>query len=398
MATAIAGLGGYVITALVARTLDQDYKTFAIFWSALYLVVGALAGVQQEVTRSTHLPGRVPIDRPANVWRVSGTFALFVVVLIPLSALAWAPAVFGSLGALVVPLTFGAATYIFVAAASGTMYGIHLWRPLSMIIVLDVALRLVLIALGLFVGANLVLLAWATVIPFPLVLLMLWLFARKRLTGTNSLDVHYSAAVSNVARTVVAAASTAVLVSGFPLLLGSTSPDESSRHLSTVIFALTLTRAPLVVSALALQSYLIVYFRDRAHSWVRSYLVFMGGVAGVGLVLAVIAFFVGDPVIVAIAGAGFSIDPAFLALLVLSSVPTAWLAITGTAVLARARHNYYTIGWVVAALAAIALLFVPGTLEFRTLLALSVGPMAGLLVELIALGVESRRARAVPVT
>ena len=36
VATAIAGVGGYVITTVVARGLgDERYATFAIFWAAL---------------------------------------------------------------------------------------------------------------------------------------------------------------------------------------------------------------------------------------------------------------------------------------------------------------------------------------------------------------------------
>jgi hypothetical protein len=387
IATVIAGVGGYVITALVARALGNQYHLFAIFWSALYLTVGALAGVQQEVTRATHLRGKLGVAKPAHVGVLSAAVAVVVAAIIPASAPLWAAAVFGDAAVkLVIPLSFGAAVYIFVAAASGTMYGTRLWRPLSMIIVLDVVFRLVLVAIGLAAGFDIVALAWATVLPFPLVLIVLWIVAGRKLAGASALDVGFSTAVANVSRTIIAAASTATLVSGFPLLLGASSPDVPPGQLSAVILALTLTRAPLVVSALALQSYLVVFFRDRANSWVRSFVWLLAGLAIVGIVLAACAWLVGSPVIVFIAGDVFRIDPVFLGLLVLSSVPTAWLAVAGTAVLARSAHNYYSAGWVAAAVVAIALLFVPGDLYFRSLIALSGGPMAGLLVHLFALG------------
>jgi len=394
IATVIAGVGGYAITAIVARALGNEYKLFAIFWSALYLTVGALAGVQQEVARGTHRRHEIAVDRVASSVTFAIGIAAVVAVVVPLSSPFWGQAVFGAKAAsMVPPLAFGAATYVFVAVASGTMYGIRLWRPLSMIIVLDVALRLVIVVIGIVLRVDIVGLAWATVIPFPLVLLTLWIVARERLVGASILDVHYAAATINVVRTVLAASATSVLVSGFPLLLAASSPNASARAMSALIFALILTRAPLVVSALALQSYLIVFFRDRADSWVRSLAILLLCAGVAGAILAALAWWIGVPVIVAVAGATFSLDPSFLALLVLSSVSTAWLALTATAVLALTAHNFYSLGWVLAAACAIALLFVPADLETRAILALAIGPLAGLLVQVVALIVNGRAPR-----
>ncbi|MCU1443148.1 MAG: hypothetical protein JWQ59_1298, partial [Cryobacterium sp.] len=54
VATAIAGIAAYVVTWVVPRIIGGvDYKVFAVFWASMYLVVTALSGIQQEVTRAT---------------------------------------------------------------------------------------------------------------------------------------------------------------------------------------------------------------------------------------------------------------------------------------------------------------------------------------------------------
>ena len=54
VATMIAGIAAYVVTWLVPRQVGfAGYTVFAVFWSFMYLVVGTLGGIQQEVTRGT---------------------------------------------------------------------------------------------------------------------------------------------------------------------------------------------------------------------------------------------------------------------------------------------------------------------------------------------------------
>ena len=69
-----------------------------------------------------------------------------------------------------------------------------------------------------------------------------------------------------------------------------------------------------------------------------------------------------------------------MATLVLSSVLVGMLFISAPAVLARAKHAAYTAGWVAAALVTVTCLVLPVDFTLRTLLALLVGPCAGLAV------------------
>lgn len=382
VATAIAGAGGYVITTVIARYLGDQYSTFAVFWSALYLIIGALSGVQQEVTRAAH-----PLSTMSSSTKPLWLAVMLTVIVAAVSggtSPLWGPAVFGDAAGLALPVALGASAYIFVAVFSGTMYGLTLWRPLSITIVLDVAVRLALVLIGIVAGADIAALAWLTIVPLPLVAIAAILLTRSRILRDVGLDVSYRGAGANIARTVIAAAATAVLVSGFPLLIGIAGSMESAAYLSALIFALTLTRAPLVVSTLALQSYLVVHFRNSA-TVARQIARYVGIVAIAAVVLAGAAWWLGEPVIVWLAGEVFRLPGWILALLVVSSLPTAVVAITGAAVLARSQHWFFSAGWVASAIVAVVVLFVPGDLGARVLLALSLGPLVGAVVHIIGL-------------
>lgn len=59
--------------------------------------------------------------------------------------------------------------------------------------------------------------------------------------------------------------------------------------------------------------------------------------------------------------------------------------VTGAVTLAVGRHRAYLIGWLLATVVAVAILFGPGTLELRSVLALIAGPTLGVLFHLIVL-------------
>ena len=384
-ATIIAGIGGYAITTLIARGLGEFYGGFAVFWSSLYLVIGALAGIQQEITRGmTVNPSLATTSKRASVGVLGILFSATVLGIVSIVGAVWGSTLFGANQSIfVLPWIVGATLNVFVAAITGVMYGIHAWKPLAAIIIGDVAIRFALIATGLGLGADMETLAWATVLPFPILAGLSWLALRKALARNSRVDIRYAVAWANTGRTVLASLGSAVLVSGFPLAIALSSTDATMTALSAVVFALTLTRAPLVVGSLALQSYLIISFRDGLIAPLTKMMRLCGAVLAGGIVLGLLAYAWAAPVIVALAGTVFSLSPGFIALLTLSSVPTAWLAITGAAVLARSRHTVYSAGWVVGALAGVAILFLPGDLETRVLLSLSFGPLAGMVIHLI---------------
>jgi hypothetical protein len=102
-------------------------------------------------------------------------------------------------------------------------------------------------------------------------------------------------------------------------------------------------------------------------------------------VLSVVTWLWGDDLLRVFFGAAFVLPPAVLVPLVASSGFVGALCVTGPALLARARHSAYALGWLGATAVAVGMLFVPLPLEVRCSLALSVGPAVGIAIHLIAL-------------
>lgn len=396
IATAIAGVASYAVTILIPNQIGlAEYAIFAVFWSSIYLVVGALGGIQQEVTRAT-LPATPGVTHFASRARRFGIIAgLVVAVAVAGTAPLWVRSVFPTEGwSLVWPLAVGAASYVMVAVLAGSLYGVIAWVPLALMITVDAVLRLVCLSITLALTHDIVALAWAVALPFPVTLLVLWPIIRGSIVGRSQLDVGYRALSWNVARTVVAASATAVMVSGFPLLLGLTSHSEAQGVLGMFIVTITLTRAPLIVVALSLQSYFVVHFRDNAaHLW-RHFLGILGVVLAAGAVLAAAGWLLGPAVYHFLFPNQLQPDAPFFAILVGSSVLVAALCVTAPAVLARSKHFVYSAGWVAAAVATIGALLLPLDFASRTVTALVVGPSVGLIVHgayLVSAGLRERR-------
>lgn len=381
-----AGAASYALTWMVPRVVGfADYRTFALFWSALYLVIGALVGVQQEITRGTRV---VAEDEPPRVNRARNFAvgaALVVLIAVLSTGFSWAPAVFPEEGlAMAPPLALATSGFVAIAALAGTLYGLAQWRWVATLILADSLLRLAIVAALLSFTSDPVVLAWGVAAPFPVALVLLWLSVRSRVIGRAQLDVGYRQVTWNVARTVLASVSTALMVSGFPLLLGLAGDEVRASILSMMIIAVTFVRAPLVIVAMSLQSYLIVRFRTSG-SLVADVVRIIGAVMGVVGVLSVAAWLLG-PAVFGWLFPGEPVPDAWLfVVLVGSSGLVAAMCASGAALLSRSRHFFYALGWVVGAGATVALLAIPGDFTSRTAIALTVAPLAGLLVHLAAI-------------
>lgn len=392
VATAIAGGCGYIANILVGATRSpSQYVEFGVFWSALYLLIAGLSGVQQEVTRATH--PRTSGDAGPNPAKRFGVGAAIIVgVLLAASGPLWSNAVFPDDGiSFVLPIAFGAAAYVVVAVIAGTLYGLSLWRGIALMMTLDGVLRLVSIIVVLAFGGGITALAWAVVLPFLLAPLILWWGLRSSVVGRTKLDVGYGALIRNVLGTVLAAVATGLLISGFPLLLRVTTPAAAEAQLGALIFAINLVRAPLVIVVMSLQSYLVVRFRNTPEHAIGTFGRLTTLILGCGLVLSVAAWFIVPPVL-GMFGAGYEIEPWVAAGLVATSSILGVLCVSGPLALSRSQHVLYTTGWVVAALVSTAVLLVPGDPDTRMLISLAIGPVIGTSVHTIGvLGREPAR-------
>ena len=396
--TAVAALAGYFVIWLVPIHIGlAAYKTFGLFWAAMYLVVGTLAGIQQEVTRGTtprfgEDPGRASLARNFGV-SGAGVVFLAVVATAPL----WVSAVFPENGwQLVLPLAFAASSYVLVATLTGTLYGLSQWTPVALLVVVDALLRLSAVGILSVFTRDSVVLAWAAASPFLVTILILWPGFRSLVVGRATLDVDYRSLLWNVSRTMVAAASTGILVSGLPVVIGIAASEEPATLVASLFLAITITRAPVIVLVMSLQSYLLIRFRDRPATVYRTMFAILGILIVGGVLLGLAAWAVGPTVFDLLYGGRVALDGWLYGLLVVSSALVAALTVTGAAVLARSRHFAYSAGWVVAAVVTVISFSVPLGIIGQIVLAVIAGPAAGLLVHLgylLAVRSQTRGAR-----
>jgi hypothetical protein len=386
VATAIAGALGYVIQLLAPRLLADDmaYVTFSVYWSSLYLFVAALSGVQQEVTRAA----RPAADEPPSRVLVNFTFiaAAAVVLLVAAFALVLGSALLpGRTVVLAGCLVLGVVGYLTVAVLSGVLYGLRLWAAVAWITALDAALRTVLVVSGLVFGWPAEALAVAISLPFGLAFLVVWLRVRSRVVGKFRLDVSLRRLLAQAGGTVVAAAAMGLIMNGMPMLLGVVASGSDAAVLAGLILAITVTRAPIVVPLLALQSYLISIMRGGGSRMRRRVLRVLTGAAAAVLVLAALAALLGPWVIEFVSGGRSSVSAPMMAAITAGAGMVAMMCVTGPALIAERRHVPYVSGWVVAALLTLACLQIPGALEAKVTLAMLAPPAAGIAVHLVAI-------------
>lgn len=389
VATVVAGGIGYLILALVARFVTDParYLGFTTFWSGLYLLVGALSGLQQEVARaSTEAASDHDRTPGSGLRQLAGGSGLAVAVLIAASSPLWARTVFPESPALLVAaLVVAVLGYVGVAVVSGLFYGLKLWRAVAAMTVTDAVLRLVLVLAGLVAGLDLGLLGWAVALPFPGALALVWLVFGPKVRGRYRIDVAPRVLATNAAKAVGGAVALGVLTSGLPLLLGLAPFAEPKSAVGALTFVVILTRAPLVVPILALQGWLTVYFRDRGTARLASLVRVVAGVLAVALLVSVVAYAVEPWVLQALWGQRYQVDGITCAGVVFTAGLTAALCVSGPATLAAGRHSGYVIGWTIAAVLTVGMLFLPLPLVPRVLLAISVGPVVGIGVHVVAL-------------
>ena len=381
-ATGLVGIAGYLITVWVPNLIGfGPYATFAVFWAFTFLVAAALSGIQQEITRGTQ--ARQPGDdtRAGQAGKFAILASVGVLAAVLCTAPLWQAAVFPDHGwALVVPLAVGAASYVPLAVLAGSLYGVGHWKALFALMTIEGLLRLVLVILAAYLQPDAATFAWAIAIPFPVAVLAVWPFARARIVGKTRLDVSLPQLTWNVSRTIVAASAMGLMISGFPLVLQLTSPGQPEGLMGLVIAAATLTRAPLIVVGMALQSFLIVFFRARAAHFWRTLLMLEAAVLVIGVVLAVAGYLLG-PAVFAFAFPREEVPADWLvATFVLSSALVGALCVTAPAVLSRNAHAAFSAGWIVAAATTVVCLLLPLGFVEKTVLALLVGPTAGVLV------------------
>lgn len=382
-ATAIAAASSFLVLLVVAPALGPSaYATFAVYWAALFMIVGVLFGVQQETTRAVAqvASSGATVSGPARTSPMWFSLVLGLALLVLLSASGWLwsePLLGRGNEGWALPLAIAVASYVGVAALNGVLAGRGAWAPFAVLPVIDGLLRLSLVLLSLWQGWGGIALAWAVAIPFPVSLGIVLIWQRRFVTQHAMVTGSYRDLAVNSSRTMLASAATALLVNGFPVVLSLLGGADSAR-LGAVVLALTLTRAPILVPLTALQSMMIAKLSSSTGSVRRFMAVVLVGIIFFAVLVALVTWVWGEPVLAWIFGSGFAVEGGILAGLVIASGCVGVLTVTGAAALAANKHNAFAAGWVVGALLAVLLVAVlPFEVGIRTVVALIVGPLVG---------------------
>ncbi|CPT64250.1 putative integral membrane protein [Mycobacteroides abscessus] len=388
-ATAVSAICGYAVLYLAARELGPaSFSVFGVFWGAFGLVTGAANGLLQETTREVRLSlaqrDRSPLATTLPV-RIASAFAIASAVLIVGTAPLWASHVFTEFRWLSVALLAGGlAGFCMHATTLGALAGSSRWTQYGVLMVTDAGIRLVVAIVTFAATLGLVGYLWATVSGSMSWLLLTLVSKPTREALKVPALVDTMEFLRGARHSIAAAAASAVLVMGFPVLLQSTAGDLGTTG-GVVILAVTLTRAPLLVPLTALQGNLIAHFVDEQDRRLRALATPAAVILGVGAAGIALAASIGPWLLRTVFDPAYQAGGPLLGWLTAGAVMIALLTLTGAATVAHARHRAYSAGWVGATVVSALLLLLPLGLEERTVIALLGGPVVGIVVHLVAL-------------
>ena len=402
-ASVTAAASSLLITVISARTLTvAQNKEFLVFWGFMFGIFGVISGIQTESTRAA-LAGRktaaepaepagppgpaAPARRRARILATALLLGLVIAALTLLAAPAWVPSLTPSTGPLTAALiaagVWGCAGQ---ASLSGVLAGTRSWNLYSALMAAEALLRLLLTLLVAVVVSSLIGLEAAAAAPALVWLLFLTIPAVWALAGSRA-DVGAARLTSFSLQAMLSSASWAVLVTGFPTLLEITSPGADAAEVAIVILAVSLTRSPIMIPLQAFQGVLITTIADAEPSRrLAGVTRILGTLLAGGAALAAAAALAGPWLVRTVYGPRYDPSPWLLGLLTLAAVSMASLVLTGASTIALNNHRAYTLGWVLAALTAVLLLWLlPLSVSPRAVLALGLAPLSGICVHLRAI-------------
>lgn len=390
IASIVAAGCGYLVLLLAARSLDPARNAdFLVFWSLLFGVFGVLGGVQSESTRASHAAESRSGGARILPWGLllGGLAAVVVGATAPwwgeqVLGDAWIPGV--------VAVGLGAVLFAGHSAVAGILAGQLRWGTYSVLVGAEAATRLLLVVVVVLAGAATDQLELAVAVAAGAWIVLAAISRPVRSVAGAVADVAAPRLLANTGKAAVAAASSAALVVGFPVLLRLTSGDVEFADAAPLILAISVTRAPLLMPLAAYQGVAITHFmanRDRGLGALSRVLVL---ITVLGAAAAVAAALIGPWLLRLLFGDAYGVPGPVLAGLTLGATALAFLTMTGAAVLATGRHTVYALGWLAATTTSLALLFTPLSMEARAVLALTIGPLVGIVIHAVAVQRSTR--------
>ncbi len=385
-AAVVSGIAGYVVLVLTARFLDPvENADFLVFWGALFGVFGVLIGISSETTRAVFAArgSAEPLaDRRARIIPVSAAIGLLTVVVLGLSGLWWAEHLFGERWQVLLPVMLvGVALFSLHCGVAGTLAGRSEWGRYATLVAAEPTVRVTAVALVAATTASVGGFAAASSLAAGTWVVFVLVSRRYRSVLDARADVVLRPYLGNVARTCSAAAASALLLVGFPVLLRLTTPDETFSGAAPLILAVSLSRAPLLVPLGAYQSIAVTKVMSGGLASLRVPALVVAAATAVGVVLAYLL----GPAILRLLNPDYDVAGSTFSLLVVAAGLISLLTLTGAASLALDRHTAYAVGWVGATAVAAAILAMPLSMDTRVVAALVVAPLVGMPLHLVRL-------------
>ena len=387
-ATAVAGILGYAVQITVPIWLNdtKQYIQFASFWSVTFLLVSMVSGMQQEITRAT---GKFTSQTLISPPHVNGSFrksmsiialnlsigAVFVVVF--LSVFAGEKLFDAHTLSMTIAMFIAVIGYIAVALISGVFYGAEAYGLAAMTTGVDAFLRFLIVFSAAALGLGVDVLAFGVAIPFGVTAIFMWLVSRNKFKHQLHLDTTASKILFNGIQVMLAALASGALISGLPAMLAVISTGIRVDTLASIVLTLTLTRAPLVIPLLALQSFLVVNYQKLGlKSKQRASALFLV-ILATSVLIAGVGWLVGPGAMKLVYGTSFVLSNESFFLIVLSGGTTAALAAISPVLLARNKHLHYLLSWAISVAVTLIGLFLAAESVPISLLAIVLGPVVG---------------------
>ncbi|MCS5731026.1 hypothetical protein N1031_14765 [Herbiconiux moechotypicola] len=389
---------GFAVLLIAPRILSgPDTADFLAFWSFLFAWFGILGGLSAESTRAVHDSDRraepAASRREPRMLGVGLGVGVALGVLLWATGLWWGPLVLGPAHAgLALPLSAAVALFSGHAVIVGVLGGRLQWNTFARLVIGDSLLRILLVVVAALVAASVAGLAVAASVASVTWLLGLLVSPTLRRAAAARADVGLGPFLRRLGHACLASGSSAVLVVGFPVLLRLTSSEAVYDAAAPILVAITFTRAPLLIPLNAYQGVAIAHFLNNRSLGFRALVPVARLIALVAVGGAVLGGLLGPFLLTWYYGPDYVVGPFTVAGLVLAAGMLALLTITGALCLALDWHSAYSAGWLAATALAVVVLLLPLGLELRAVLALLLGPVAGLVVHAVAL----RRARPGP--
>ncbi len=387
--SAVAAVSSTLVVLAAPRlsTSVADNTDFLTFWAALFAGLGVLTGISVETTRAVAATHRGGVPTGPRVGLAGTATGLAFAAVLAVAAPWWGPAVFGAHATtLALLVALGCAGCAVHAATTGALAGAGRWPVYARLVGGESAVRLVLVVAAGLAGASVLGRgAGAALATFTAVGVLLASRTARTAVALRA-DVPARRYVGRLLAAAVASGASAVLVIGFPVLMSLTTDAATYERAAPLLLALTLTRAPLMIPLNAFQGVAVSHFVQHRDRGLQALLPIARVVVPVGVLGALAAWAVGPLLMDLIGG-----DPVYrvpghvLALLTLGATGLAMLTLTGAVCQALTRHGAFVAGWLTAVAVAVAVLLLPGGLDTRTSAALLAGPVAGIVVHLVAL-------------